>query len=93
MEFAQEDDNKKGRYYLKEDLSGNTEITYVYAGPDKIIISHTGVSEVYKGQSVGKQLVNVVADFARTNNIKIIPLCPFAKAIMSRDVTYNDVLS
>ncbi len=93
MDFKQEDDTKKGRFYFEEDLSGDTEITYVYAGPQKIIISHTGVSEAYMGKNIGKQLVNAVADFVRANNIKIIPLCPFAKAIMTKDETYKDVLN
>ena len=74
MDFKQEDDTKKGRFFYEEDRSGNTEITYVYAGPQKIIISHTGVSEAYKGKNIGKQLVNAVADFVRANNIKIIPI-------------------
>lgn len=48
-------------------------------GEDKIIIDHTYVSEVLKGQGVGQQLVKKVMEYARQENKKIIALCPFAK--------------
>ena len=92
MEFKQEDDKQKGRFYLSGDSSGKTEITYTYFGARKIIISHTGVSEAYRGKDVGKKLVNAVVSYARENEMKILPLCPFAKAIMTKDERFSDVL-
>jgi len=93
MTFKQDDNKRKGRIYLEDDSTAETEITYVYAGPLKIIIDHTGVSEIYKGRNIGRKLVNSVVDFARANEIIIIPLCPFAKVMMTKDDSYKDVLA
>lgn len=67
-------------------------ITYTYAGETKIIIDHTDVSDEYRGQSIGKKIVLEIVDFARTNHIKILPLCPFAKSVFDKSPEIKDVL-
>lgn len=62
------------------------------AGSDRIIISHTDVSDLLRGKNVGKQLVSAAVDYARTNHIKIVPLCPFARSVFDRVKEYADVL-
>jgi len=57
-----------------------------------MIISHTDVSDVLRGKNAGKQLVAAGVDYARKNNIKIIPLCPFARSVFDRVKEYADVL-
>lgn len=91
MEFKHEDDNKKGRFFIALN-NEESEITYVYAGPKKLIIDHTAVADGMRGKNVGKQLVNKVVVFARENNMKILPLCPFAKAIMAKNEDSKDIL-
>ena len=41
---------------------------------------------------MGQQLVKKIVDYARQENKKIIPLCPFAKKVMTKDKEYEDVL-
>ena len=62
------------------------------AGTDRIIISHTEVSDVLKGKNAGKQLVAAAVDYARKNKIKIVPLCPFARSVFDKVKEYSDVL-
>ncbi len=59
---------------------------------DRIIISHTEVDGSLKGKGVGKQLVSAAVAYARKNNIKIVPLCPFARSVFQKTPDYNDVL-
>ena len=69
------------------------EMTFVYAGEDIIIIDHTSVSDVLRGQNIGKQLLEKLIGFAREKNKKVIPLCPFAKNEMMRNKEeYADIL-
>lgn len=78
---------KKGnnKFYIGEDAEhAIAGITFVPTGEDKMIIDHTYVSETLKGQGIGNQLVNKVVEFARQENKKIIPLCPFAKRVMTK---------
>lgn len=67
------------------------EITFVYTGDTMAIIDHTLVDDSLKGQGIAKQLVAKVVDKMRAEKRKIIPLCPFAKAIFDRTPEYNDI--
>ncbi|WP_452224114.1 GNAT family N-acetyltransferase [Lacinutrix chionoecetis] len=91
--IKQEDNDKKGRFaiYKNDEFAG--ELTYTWAGKNKFIIDHTGVEDQFGGQGFGKKLVMKSAAFARENNLKIIPLCPFAKKILEADESFNDVLA
>lgn len=92
MVIKHEDNGKKGKFYI--DIEGNqeAEMTYTYAGNDKMIIDHTEVSEKLKGQGIGYKLVEAAVDFMRTNHIKAIPLCPFANAVFKKKTEYSDRL-
>jgi predicted GNAT family acetyltransferase len=91
MDIQHSDDGKKGKFYIEQDGEQLAEVTYVWAG-NKFIIDHTEVCDRLAGKGIGKQLVQKAVDFARTNNVKIMPLCPFAKAVFDKVEAYNDVL-
>lgn len=57
-----------------------------------IIIDHTEVEEKHKGEGVGKELLLNIVEMARTKNIKIFPLCPFANAMFKKNAEIRDVL-
>ena len=81
------------KFYLVDTLENlKAEVTYVYDNQGTIIIDHTFVSKELSGQNVGKQLIKKVVDFARQENKKITPQCPFAKKEFSRNKEYEDVL-
>ncbi len=94
MEIKQEDNGKKGKFYIEIEGKQEAEMTYTYAGSDKIIIDHTEVSEKLKGQGVGYKLIEAVVNFMQENHIKAIPLCPFVNAVFKKKQDqYADVLS
>jgi predicted GNAT family acetyltransferase len=83
----------KGMFYVGQDGAILAEMVYNLLSDGKMIIEHTEVSEQLEGKGVGKQLVQAAVDYARANNIKIIPLCPFAKSVFDRKkLEYQDVL-
>lgn len=85
-------DEKKGSFNAIEEGVQIGEMTYTMAGPGKMIIDHTEVNSEEKGKGVGHVLLYKAVEYARENNIKILPLCPFAKASFDRDVNIRDVL-
>ena len=93
MEVKQIDDKKNGAFIVLDGDKKAGEMAYVWAGADKIIIDHTEVDEAYGGQGVGKNLLIQLVDWARKDNVKVIPLCPFAKAQFEKDPEIRDVLS
>jgi len=68
------------------------EMVYVMAGEHKMIIEHTKVDDSLKGEGIGKKLLAELVDYVRANNIKVIPLCPFANATFKRTKEWQDVL-
>ena len=94
MEIKHIENEKKGAFYIEIDNVKVAEMTYSHAKPNKIIIDHTEVSETLKGQGVGYKLIDAAVDYLRANNLKVIPLCPFANAVfMKKNDQYKDVLS
>lgn len=94
MEFniQQEESASKGRFYIEEGNKTLAEMTYSVAGTDKIIIDHTDVSETLRGQGVGHKLLAALVEYVRSRNIKVIPLCPFAKAQIEKNKEYHNIL-
>jgi len=68
-------------------------MTYSRAGSTRIIIDHTGVPRELGGMGAGKALVLRAVEDARKDGIKIIPLCPFAKAQIEKNKDWQDVLA
>lgn len=92
MNIQQKDNGKKGSFYVEEAGELLAEMTYVWSGNDKFIIDHTEVSAALEGKGIGKQLVQKAVEFAREKNVKIMPLCPFAKRVFDKVEAYQDVL-
>lgn len=84
--------DKKGDFNITSEGRKIALMTFVFAGPDKIIIDHTEVSPVFSGKGLGKKLVEKAVGVAREKNWTIIPLCPFAKKTFDRNPQFNDVL-
>ena len=87
-----EDLGKKGRFVILENDKFAGEMTFSWAGKDKIIIDHTGVLKEHGGKGLGKKLVMEAVTFARQNEIKILPLCPFAKRVLIEGQEFKDIL-
>lgn len=86
-----EENGNRGRFVLYENEKFAGEITYVWAGKEKFIIDHTGVETEFEGKGYGMILVMKAVEYAREKKVKILPLCPFVKAIFDKDKSFNDV--
>jgi predicted GNAT family acetyltransferase/uncharacterized Fe-S cluster protein YjdI len=67
-------------------------MTYIWSGSNKFIINHTEVDPAYEGKGFAKQLVLAGVAYARESSKKIIPLCPYAKAIFQKRTDLQDVM-
>jgi predicted GNAT family acetyltransferase/uncharacterized Fe-S cluster protein YjdI len=91
VKVDREDDGKKGRFVIYDNGEFAGEMTFVWAGEARFIIDHTGVEENFGGKGFGKKLVMEAVKYARNNNLKILPLCPFAKKVFDKDDRIEDV--
>ncbi|HAH22792.1 MAG TPA: GNAT family N-acetyltransferase [Prolixibacteraceae bacterium] len=92
MEIKQINERGKGSFKAYKDGLEAGKLAYSWSGKDKIIIDHTEVDPEFEGKGIGKQLVMEAVDFARQNNLKIIPLCSFSKSVFDRTKEIGDVL-
>lgn len=92
IQVLHEDDGKRGSFFVEIERKRMAEMVYVMAGAKKMIIEHTDVDESLKGQGIGLKLLEELVDFARKESLKVIPLCPFAKAMFQKKAELGDVL-
>ena len=81
MEFIHE-----GKAFRHYNAAGemDAEITYVPKGEGVIEANHTFVDPSIRGQGVAHQLVDQLAGFARKENLKIYPTCPYVVALFEK---------
>ena len=87
-----EDEPSKGAFFVQKDGQRVAEMTYSRTNPSLIIIDHTEVDPSLSGQGVGRKLLDALVSWVRSAGIKVVPLCPFAKAQFGKDATIRDVL-
>jgi predicted GNAT family acetyltransferase len=92
MEIKQTDNGKAGSFYIEIEDEMVAKMDYSWPGTDRVLITHTEVSDVLKGKGAGKQLVAKSVQFAREKDIKIVPLCSFARRVFDTVKEYSDVL-
>lgn len=92
MDIQHQSTDSKGEFFIEKNGERIAEMTYTKDGEDKIIIDHTEVFDAGRGKGYGKKLVKQGVQFARDHNLKVMPLCPFAKAIITKDESLKDVL-
>lgn len=83
--------NVKGEIQLFSDdqKAGKMDISVI---GEKLTVYHTEVSEEYEGRGFAKILLEKLVSYARENNLKIVPLCPYVNAQFKRHPEeYNDV--
>jgi|TARA_B100000508_G_C11323346_1_gene210550 hypothetical protein len=81
----------KGEFFVEQNGTKIAFMSYTKNNDTRIIIDHTEVHESQKGTGLGKKLVFEAVAFAREKGIKILPLCPFARAVFLRNKDIQDV--
>lgn len=87
-----EDEASKGAFFVLKDGQRLAEMTYSRTNASLIIIDHTEVDASLSGQGVGRKLLGALVSWARGAGIKVVPLCPYAKAQFEKDSSIRDVL-
>ena len=92
LKIEYEDLGNKGRYVVRAADGSEAEMTLSKIGESRIIIDHTGVPDIFRGQGIGAKLVTKAVEDARAAGKTILPLCPFAAAQFKRHPEWADVL-
>ena len=82
----------RGAFVWMENGERLAEMTYTVAG-SRVIIDHTQMDETLRGTGAGKKLVHAAVEWARKENARLLPLCPFARSVFDKTPDYADVLA
>ena len=77
------------RYELEVD--GVTAYVVYRRRPGVITFVHTEVPKALGGKGIGSRLARHVVEAARADGLKVLPLCPFIAAWMTKHHEYDDL--
>jgi predicted GNAT family acetyltransferase len=80
-----------GEFSLYDDSRRLGEMTWIEVSPGRVAFNHTWISPAARGENLGKVLVDKGAEFARDNDLKVDPTCPYVAHIFDRYDTYRDI--
>jgi uncharacterized protein len=76
-----------GAFVIERGGSRIAEIGYVLERPPeqpvRAVVNHTFVAKALRGQGIGEQLVATLANWAAEHAIEVVPVCPFARALLA----------
>jgi hypothetical protein len=73
------------------DGAHTARLEYLLAG-DRLRLMHTEVPPELRGRKYADLLARGGLDYARTNDLKVVPFCPFVRAFLQRHPEYQSVL-
>jgi predicted GNAT family acetyltransferase len=85
-------DGLRGAFAYFVDGQMLAEMVYVMYAKKRMVIEHTEVDESLKGQNIGKKLLETLVHYVREHDIKVVPYCPFAKAMLEKTKEWQDII-
>ncbi len=82
---------EKHRFAVVQD--GETaELSYRGGTEGQIVFTHTGVPSALEGRGIGGALAKAGLDYARANNLEVVPLCSFVRGYIERKPEYQSLV-
>jgi uncharacterized protein len=60
--------------------------------PDRIVLVHTEVPEPLERHGLAAKLTSFALDFARANQLQVVPLCPYVSSFLRKHPEYQDLV-
>ncbi len=92
MVISHEQDGHRGAFLVEKAGKRLAELTYTVAG-SRVILDHTSVDDSLRGTGAGRELVKAAVEWARANDRRLMPLCPYARSVFDKTPEYRDVLA
>ena len=94
MDIELEETPSFGRYFIPSDEATDdvAELTFTNRDRHTMVADHTYVPVRYRGQGVGQALVARLVEDARDRGAKVIPVCPFVRAVAAKHPEWLDVV-
>lgn len=90
-EIKHKESDRRGMFYLEDEKGITSELTYSRKENGIMVIDHTETRPQLEGKGLASRLLKRSVEFAREQNLKIDPLCPFAEVQFDQNKDYQDV--
>jgi predicted GNAT family acetyltransferase len=84
--------NEAGRQFEMHIGEKMARIEYILTG-QKIFLTHTEVDPALEGKGLGSTIIRRTLDWVRSQDLRVIPLCPFVAAFLKKHPKYQDLLA
>jgi predicted GNAT family acetyltransferase len=86
------DKNGSGEFYLANPGGEKIGEMVMTISENNLTVYHTEVMPGFEGRGLAKKLLETMVAYSRTNNLKVIPLCPFVyKWFSDHAEAYEDI--
>src|SRR5437773_11884716 len=94
LTVQREQQGHRGSFYIEQNGVHAADLTFS-ASPDGklVLLDHTEVGEPLRGKGVARKLVEAAVVWARQQGVKLVPVCPFARAVFDKEPSFRDVLA
>ncbi|MDO5616006.1 MAG: GNAT family N-acetyltransferase [Cruoricaptor ignavus] len=92
IDVTQTNTPTNGKFEIFADDVPAGELLYSWIDEQTFAIEHTEVFDGFNGKGYGKELLFAVAEYARDNGKKIVPVCSYAKNSFEINPNIADVL-
>jgi predicted GNAT family acetyltransferase len=74
-------------------VDGHLALLAYHRAPGLISLDHTAVPPAIEGNGVAAKLTSTALDFARGQNLRVVPRCSYAAAYIRQHAEYQDLLA
>ena len=85
-----ENDVAHSRFVIRTQ-NQTAELTYGIAG-SQLILKHTEVPKALRGGGLAGTLAHAALEYARSNGLAVIPVCPYVIAYLTRHPEYQNLV-
>lgn len=84
--------NNEKEAQFETEVEGGVALAAYHREGDVITFTHTEVPEEAEGQGIGGTLARAALDFARSEKLKVVPMCHFIASYIKRHGEYRDLV-
>ena len=84
--------NNDAQNQFEIEVDGQLAVSQYRRRNGTIVFTHTEVPPQLEGQGIGNQLAKAALDYARSEQLRIVPRCRFIAAFIARHPEYQELV-
>jgi len=85
-------ENNEAEQRFEVNIGGQISFVTYQRSPGRIVYVHTEVPQNLAGNRLGSRLANAALEYARLQNLSVVPVCPFVAAYIRKHTEYLELV-